>query len=52
MASLERDGADGPELLSQAFHYPAGRPLHQETEARLGLAASATAAGLATAASC
>ncbi|HEY7970578.1 MAG TPA: hypothetical protein VID95_11335 [Candidatus Limnocylindrales bacterium] len=43
VASLERDGPDGPELLSQAFHYPAGRPLHEETEARLGLAASVAA---------
>ncbi len=41
-ASLERDGADGPELISQAFHFPAGRPLNQEPEGRLGLTATAT----------
>ena len=28
-------------MLSQAFHFPAGRPLQQEPEARLGLAATA-----------
>ena len=41
VVSLERDGADGPELLSQAFHFPAGRPLSPEPERRLGLGATA-----------
>ena len=41
VASLERDGAHGAELLSQAFHFPAGRPLNLEPEHRLGLAAAA-----------
>ena len=41
VASLERDGADGPELLSQSFHFPAGRPLSPEPEQRLGISASA-----------
>lgn len=44
VVSLERDGIAGPELLSQAFHFPAGRPLTQEREDRLGLATSAQAA--------
>ena len=43
VASLERDGADGVELISQAFHFPAGRPRAVESEQRLGLAASACA---------
>jgi beta-mannosidase len=42
VASLERDGTDGPELVAQAFHFPAGRPLSLEPEHRLGLAATAT----------
>jgi beta-mannosidase len=42
VASLERDGPDGVDLLSQAFHFPAGRPLNPEPEHRLGLAATAT----------
>ncbi|MCW2951941.1 MAG: glycoside hydrolase family 2 protein [Conexibacter sp.] len=37
VASLERDGAGGTELLSQAFRFPAGRPLRQEPADRLGL---------------
>ena len=36
VASLERDGADGPELLSQAFHFPAGRPLHRRPRSGSG----------------
>ena len=43
VVSLERDGADGPELLSQAFHFPAGRPLTPERDDRLGLTAVARA---------
>jgi beta-mannosidase len=41
VASLERgaDGAGG--LVSQAFRFPAGRPLHREAAARLGLTARA-----------
>ncbi len=45
VASLERDGPGGAELVSQAFHFPAGRPLNQEPEQRLGLGASATVDG-------
>ncbi len=41
VVSLERDGAHGVELLSQAFHFPAGRPLTPERGDRLGLSASA-----------
>jgi beta-mannosidase len=41
VVSLERDAPDGPETLSQSFHFPAGRPLAQEPEARLGLGATA-----------
>ena len=44
VASLERDGADGIDLLSQAFHFPAGRPLNAEPEQRLGLSATASRA--------
>lgn len=41
VASLFRDGPEGPDLLSQAFHFPAGRPLSVEPERRLGLTAAA-----------
>jgi beta-mannosidase len=46
VASLEAglEGSGGPrpaELLSQAFHFPAGRPLNPEPEQRLGLAGTA-----------
>ena len=41
VVSLERDGVVGPELVSQAFHFPAGRPLTVEPERRLGLTAAA-----------
>ena len=41
VASLERDTDDGTELLSQAFLFPAGRPLTVEPERRLGLSATA-----------
>jgi beta-mannosidase len=41
VVSLERDETDGRALLSQAFHFPAGRPRNQEPERRLGLAAAA-----------
>jgi beta-mannosidase len=41
VVSLERDGASGPELLSQDFHFPAGRPLTLEPAQRLGLSATA-----------
>ena len=37
VVTLERAGATGQEPLSQAFHFPAGRPLLQEPEGRLGL---------------
>jgi beta-mannosidase len=40
VASLERDGADGPEPLSQAFRFPAGRPLRRQSAAELGLSAA------------
>lgn len=40
VASLFRDGEQGAELLSQAFHFPAGRPMSVEPERRLGLAAA------------
>jgi beta-mannosidase len=41
VVSLEQDGPEGPELLSQAFHFPAGRPAAIEPADRLGLVASA-----------
>ena len=41
VASLERDGSRRPELLSQAFRFPAGRPLTCEPAAELGLEAVA-----------
>jgi beta-mannosidase len=41
VVSLEREGAEGWELLSQAFHFPAGRPLNPEPDRRLGIAATA-----------
>jgi beta-mannosidase len=41
VATLERDGPDGVEVLSQAFHFPAGRPLTLEPASRLGLSARA-----------
>jgi beta-mannosidase len=37
VASLERDGPDGPEPISQAFRFPAGRPLRQQSAEELGL---------------
>jgi beta-mannosidase len=40
VASLERDGADGLELLSHAVFFPAGRPSGVEDAGRLGLEAS------------
>nr|MBA2702188.1 glycoside hydrolase family 2 protein [Chloroflexota bacterium] len=40
IASLETEGPQGAELLSQAFHFPAGRPLTAEPQHRLGLAAT------------
>jgi beta-mannosidase len=45
VASLGRDGAAGPELLSQAFHFPAGWPLNQEPARRLGLTAAVDRSG-------
>ncbi len=45
VATIERDKSDGTQIVSQAFHFPAGRPLVQEPESRLGLAATATGAG-------
>jgi beta-mannosidase len=41
VATLERDGSDGPELLSQAVRFPAGRPLVAEPAERVGLEATA-----------
>ena len=41
VASLERDGQNGRELLSQAFRFPAGRPIARESAAELGLEAEA-----------
>ena len=43
VASLERDAESGPEIVSQAFHFPAGRPVNPEPEHRLGLAATSSA---------
>src|SRR6202035_4536485 len=40
VASLERDGADGPKPISQAFRFPAGRPLRQQPHDELGLSGS------------
>ena len=37
VASIEREGAGGAELLSQAVHLPAGRPSAVESADRLGL---------------
>jgi beta-mannosidase len=39
VASIERDGEEGAELLSQSVHFPAGRPSGMETPERLGLEA-------------
>jgi beta-mannosidase len=46
VATLERvDGGGGAgEVLSQAFHFPAGRPLAQERADRLGLTATSSTA--------
>ncbi len=40
VCSLERDGDDGVELLSQCFRLPAGRLLAREPASRLGLEAT------------
>jgi beta-mannosidase len=40
VASLERPGPDGAELLSQAVRFPAGRPPAVDSAARLGLEAT------------
>ncbi len=48
VATLERvDGgvAEATEVLSQAFHFPAGRPLAPERPDRLGLTATSSTAG-------
>ena len=45
VASLERDDPAATELLSQAFHFPAGWPLNQEPARRLGLVAELDDAG-------
>jgi beta-mannosidase len=39
VASLERDGDHGPELLSQALRFPAGRPAGAQRAEQLGIAA-------------
>ena len=47
VATLERvdgGGAGAAEVLSQAFHFPAGRPLAQERADRLGLTATSSTA--------
>jgi beta-mannosidase len=47
VATLERvdgSGAGATEVLSQAFHFPAGRPLAQERADRLGLTATSSPA--------
>jgi beta-mannosidase len=41
VASLERQGEQGYELLSQSIRFPAGRPMAIESAGRLGLAAEA-----------
>jgi beta-mannosidase len=41
VASVERDGPGGTELLSQHIRFPAGRPLIAEPAERLGLGAEA-----------
>jgi len=45
VCSLERDGGQGVELLSQCFRLPAGRLLAREPAARLGLTATLTPSG-------
>jgi beta-mannosidase len=40
VASLERDGEDGTQLLAQSFRFPAGRPAGAEPRGRLGIEAS------------
>jgi beta-mannosidase len=41
VASLERDAASEPTLVSQSMHFPAGRPTRAEPAARVGLSAHA-----------
>ena len=41
VASVERDGETGTELLAQSFRFPAGRPTTLETAAQLGLEGAA-----------
>jgi beta-mannosidase len=45
IATLERDGPDGPEPISQAFRFPAGRPLREQPPDELGLGGSLQALG-------
>jgi beta-mannosidase len=45
VASLERDEPDGPEPISQAFRFPAGRPLRPQAPDELGLSGSLRAIG-------
>ena len=45
VASLERDGGQGTELLAQSFRFPAGRPAGAESRSRLGLEGSVRRAG-------
>lgn len=42
VASLERDGDEGTELIAQSFRFPAGRPATAESRSRLGIEASAS----------
>jgi beta-mannosidase len=39
VVTLEQDGSENAEILSQAMRFPAGRPLERESPERLGLAA-------------
>ena len=43
VASVERDGENGTELLAQSFRFPAGRPRTLETAEQLGFEASGRA---------
>jgi beta-mannosidase len=41
VASIEREGDGGPQLLAQSMRFPSGRPATTEPADRIGLAASA-----------
>ena len=40
LVAIERDGPDGAEPISQAFRFPAGRPLREQPPDELGLGGS------------